>query len=378
MSTYRADVFRIGPMTRHPNADKLSIIKPFGYECLVRTDDFKEGDLAIYFPVDTITNEEPEFAFMGAGKRIKAVRLRGIYSEGLVVKARPGMREGDDAAEVLGVKKYQEPDDEAVAQLPTKKELRVPGIKGWFRRVYFNWRYGHKPLRRPDYFPKFGDPRHLKRYPDEIGPDEYVVVTSKIHGANMGVMWSTEAPPGKLAAIRHAILRFFGCRPGRLLLTSKEMMKDWRGDHWWGKAVRQNGLLAKCQKAPNVAIYGELYGAKVQKGFAYDAGPGEFNFRAFAAFDARSLRWLRPPEFINLADRVGIPTVPMLLNGMMRDIDPRAIAEEDEVEGLRQGTPGAMREGVVISRWFYGAIPGSMLKLISQRYLLRKDATEYK
>src|SRR5690606_14850268 len=63
-----------------------------------KSNNFKVGDLVVYFEVDSVLPERPEFEFLrdrcyvseknsvnGAGFRLKTIRLRGIYSQGLIL-----------------------------------------------------------------------------------------------------------------------------------------------------------------------------------------------------------------------------------------------------------------------------------------------------
>jgi hypothetical protein len=54
MSELHAPVVRIGKVGKHPNADTLSITQAGGFPVIFRTGDFKEGDLAVYVPIDSL------------------------------------------------------------------------------------------------------------------------------------------------------------------------------------------------------------------------------------------------------------------------------------------------------------------------------------
>ena len=53
-STHRVNIVRIDEVLPHPNADTLGIVYIGGYQVVVKLDDFKVGDLAIYIQPDTI------------------------------------------------------------------------------------------------------------------------------------------------------------------------------------------------------------------------------------------------------------------------------------------------------------------------------------
>src|SRR4051812_40930881 len=106
-STHKVEVFRVEHLQKHPNGDFLNILRVFdNYQAVVRISDFKVGDLACYVPPDNILPDKPEYAFLKGRLRIKATRFRGIMSQGLVLPAPKGAKEGDDVAEALGISHY--------------------------------------------------------------------------------------------------------------------------------------------------------------------------------------------------------------------------------------------------------------------------------
>ena len=106
-STHRVEVFRVEYLEKHPNADKLSIMRIFdAYQAVVRIEDYKIGDLACYVPPDNILPDKPEYSWLKGHFRIKATKLRGIVSQGLVLPCPSGYNVGDDVAEFLGITHY--------------------------------------------------------------------------------------------------------------------------------------------------------------------------------------------------------------------------------------------------------------------------------
>ena len=58
------------------------------YRVIVAKDKFQAGELAIYFPVDSVLSEElvKDFGIETYySKKLRAAKLRGIFSEGLLV-----------------------------------------------------------------------------------------------------------------------------------------------------------------------------------------------------------------------------------------------------------------------------------------------------
>src|SRR3990172_141849 len=106
MSRNKVEVVRLGPIVKHENADTLGIVKIWGYTAITRLGDFKEGDLAVYVEPDYVLPDKPEYEWLKGHLRIRAKRLRGVWSQGLLLKAPPGSKEGDDVMALLGIERY--------------------------------------------------------------------------------------------------------------------------------------------------------------------------------------------------------------------------------------------------------------------------------
>ena len=165
MSTHSCDVVEV-KLETHPNADTLSIVRVGGWQCLVRTDDWKDGDLAVYVPPDSIVPQgDPQFEFLGDHRRVKAKKLRGVWSAGLLVPAPEGAQVGEDLMEKLGIEHYEPP---------------LPMSTG-----------GDNVKPPAGVFPVY-DVENFNRYPDVIQPGERVIITEKIHGANARYTWQDD------------------------------------------------------------------------------------------------------------------------------------------------------------------------------------------
>lgn len=114
MSDHSIEVLELDNMETHPNADRLAITRIHGFTCCIQKDDYKLGDLIAYIPPDSLVKlDRPEFAFLKKPEsdktqhRVKVVKLRGVVSQGLVLKAPEGSKVGDDVAELLEIEHYE-------------------------------------------------------------------------------------------------------------------------------------------------------------------------------------------------------------------------------------------------------------------------------
>ena len=118
-----ASVQRIHKIEPIDGADRIELAHVLGWQCVVKKGEFKEGDLGVYFEIDSFLPVKPVFEFlrsssykkselMGEGFRLKTQKMRGVLSQGLllpmsVLENSPKYNLGDDVTEVLGVRKWE-------------------------------------------------------------------------------------------------------------------------------------------------------------------------------------------------------------------------------------------------------------------------------
>lgn len=337
MSTFRVPVVRIKGFGKHPNAETLSITQVEGSNCIFRTGDFKEGDLAVYIPRDAIV---PEWVagtgFLHKDRRVRAIRLRGIYSEGvllpfsvLLTSQRPGdlpvvrvvAHEGDDCSRALGITKYEEP---------------IP--------VHMRGEMEHPLSYAPVYDIESG-----RKHSAIIAPGENVVVTEKLHGTNFRACYDPDR--------------------GFMVGSHNNWWRHSPGNLYW-EAAKQYDLANKLRECPGVVVYGEVYG-QVQD-MKYDSKPGQ---RWLALFDiyGSGRAWLAHHNFRWLANDLGLPVVPTLYEG------PFDLALIEKLSDGKSALASHFREGVVVKPQVERTDPTIgrvILKWVGQTYKLRKNGTE--
>ena len=117
-----ASVVKIVDIQPIPNADAIVVAKVKGWNVVVKRDEFKVGDLAVYYEIDSFLPVRPQFEFlrkssfkrMGSqeGFRLKTIKLRNQLSQGLLTPIPEGIidpKEGDDLTEALDIVKYEPP-----------------------------------------------------------------------------------------------------------------------------------------------------------------------------------------------------------------------------------------------------------------------------
>lgn len=114
--SWKCEVKRVTDIQPIPNADKIVVAFLDHWPVVVKKGDYSIGQLASYFPADSIIPIDLLKAMGLEGRlsgslknRVKAVRLRGQLSVGLVYKAPDGMVEGDAVDAHFGITKYEPP-----------------------------------------------------------------------------------------------------------------------------------------------------------------------------------------------------------------------------------------------------------------------------
>lgn len=355
MSTHEAKVVLIEKIEPHPDPEtvNLGLVRVWDYQVVVNRHQWKEGALAVYIEPDTVVDgNRDEFSFLNGDKeprkhRIKVKRLRGVWSEGLLIPAPAGLNLDDDAWELLSLERY-------VPQMKRRNGSRPANLDSDFSMA---GQWESAPISLP--FGKY-DLENWKKWNkifqieirDESGEivsvaesDEEVFITEKIHGAN-----------AKYAFIDG---RFYcGSRSG----WKKEDEKC----SWWQALYQSPWLKGFLSSNPNIVLFGEIFG-QVQD-LKYGAKKNEIFFRAFDIFLPEERRFMDAKRFHELLD--GDKTAPVLYRG---PYSKEIVLQM--TDGLSM-VPGAnhVREGCVIkpaTEQIHHRLGRVALKNVSNEYLLR-------
>ncbi|MEY9860253.1 RNA ligase (TIGR02306 family) [Catenulispora sp. GAS73] len=353
----------------HPNADALELAQVGLYRAVVAKGAFRSGDYAIYVPEQSVLPagliEELGLTgrLAGSGKdRVKAVRLRGELSQGIVCRpqALDGVdlaaahAAGEDFAELLGVVKWVPP-------VPVSMSGDV--------------------VSAADLLP-WTDIENIARYPGIFEPGEPVSATEKVHGTCCMLTYLAEAGGNGENGDRGKYLvssKGFGSKYLALVESDKNLYWRTARAHRVPEAAAK---IAEAYGARRVGIYGEVYGKGVQD-LAYGANAQDTP--GFAAFDVcvdidGVVRWLGAPEWSQALRDTGleIPQVPTLYEGPYDEALLLALASGEETVS---GTGAHIREGIVVrsQREHANAVVGSRTigKIVSAEYVTRSGGTEY-
>ena len=332
MSIHSVKIIEIGEVRPHDNADRLCIVPIGGWSCVAGKEQFKPGDRAIYIEPDYVVPlDRSEFAFLrkpGSDKaehRLKAIRLRGAVSFGLLIpvpEALGGHATGEDVMDALGIRRYEPP----VKCVSAGLDDGLPEAE--WPQVYSS---------------KF-DVEDLRKHEDIFQEGEPVVLTEKIHGASSRAVWKDG-------------IFYMGSRT--------RWLKPDAPNHWIRAFAAAPQIEEWCRANSETVLYGETFGPVQELKY----GLREPAFAAFAAL--RNGEWVNLPELHSSWIEFGVPRATLIYSGPYSRTKVAELAEGDSL--VPSAPKGHMMEGVVIVPAIErrdDRIGRVCLKLISNRYWL--------
>jgi RNA ligase (TIGR02306 family) len=372
----------------HPDADALEIVKVLGYQAVVRKDTFHSGDLAVYIPEQAVVPmnilqrlnlwdyEKQKGKLAGSkGDRVKAVRLRGVLSQGLLlplVNHSNGtwdlMYQGEEGFQPL---KVQKGTNVTQALKITKWEPKIPAhMAGEVCNL------AGKTLKY--------DIENVKNYPEVfdglVNLNIDVHVTEKLHGTWMCIGIYPEDISDEITDKR-IFVTSKGLSSKGLVFKDNEKNKDNLYMKVFKELYHREGYAETLRNLPNgdlpIFILGEVIGKGVQD---LDYGQSNPTFRIFDIYEGypSTGHYLPHPLIIQLLNsyKLYIPLVPTLYRGK---ITHEKLQELTDGYTSLDGTN--VKEGVVVrtlkNEYRNDKIGRVILKSISDAYLTRKNATEY-
>lgn len=186
-------------------ADKIELAGILGWQCIVKKNEFKVGDLAIYVEIDSIMPaDNPDFAFLESKHyKIKTMKMRGVISQGIIFPLSilhdgKAYVLGDDITDVLKIKQIEDEVPKQQVKDPTAaikqrhKKLFKNKVFLWFMKFKWFRKTVYKllaPKKKPKNFPDWivkTDETRLQNMPFVIDTykDKPMVVTEKIDGTS--------------------------------------------------------------------------------------------------------------------------------------------------------------------------------------------------
>lgn len=355
---YIVTIDKIKPI---PNYDRVEHARVGGWWVIVKKDQFKVGDLAIYIEVDSKVPEKEPFLFLEPKKyRVKTQKMCKVISQGLLMHPddfgwdSSKCQLGEFVTEKLGITYYEPEDNKRKANTGDKYKAmaqRHPDIfkkswakwmmrRGWGKKVMFLF-FGKKKDKKgawPSWIKKTDEERCQNMPWLFPGGDEEFTVTEKIDGTST-----------TFAIYGHGRKQKFYVCSRNVVQDTPEKENWYDGNVYWEMAekynIKENLISLMDGNTEYIILQGETYGAGIQK---RDYSMKDHDFAAFnlivkfenqepVRYDAVAMEKLLTP--------LGIPSVPIL------DTAFKIPETCDELLKIAEGNSaidGKMREGIVI------------------------------
>jgi RNA ligase (TIGR02306 family) len=259
-------------------ADNIEQVVVGGWNAITKKGEFKEGDLTVIATTDAVIPEAFSekmgvTSYLRKGGRVRTVKLRGVYSECLIIPTKyiPGYgdryQDGDDMMEKFGIVKYEPP----VKQIQLASGRKIKWRDNQNFHIYYK-------------FP------NLKNVAGMFTEEDLVEITRKIHGTN-----------ARYGIVRKSKLSFWDKVKKFFRLADKWVDYEYiYGSHNCEKGSDSQGFYStdvwrtiaekysikeklwdyiKSENAEigeGIILYGEIYGAGIQKNYEYGLTDIEF------------------------------------------------------------------------------------------------------
>ena len=378
---------RCGKIEKIEGADNIELMSVLGWKVIVKIGEFHEGDMCVYFEIDSKLPEKEWSEFMASKKyKVKTMKLGkfNVISQGLalpisVFDVEIPNEEGVDVTELLGVtysveedntrksnkvnkdKKYQSMAARN-AKLFKKKPFRWLMRREWGRKLLFMF-FGKKrdnPRDWPTHFPYIHktDEERCENLPWVLGYERPLIVTEKLDGTSTTFILERKG--------RKKFEFYVLSRNVRQADEKQECYHD--HNIYWDMAFKydvENKLREYLMTFPDetyVCVQGESVGTVQGNPLKLK----EDDFYVFNFISSKDGRW----DSVNgktMAESLGFKWVPILDTNYMMPTDMEEFKQFATAKSVVN--PNVMREGVVLR----DPTNDFSFKNVSREYLLKHN-----
>lgn len=318
MSTIVASIEKVIRLDSIEQADKLELATVKGWKVVVKKGTVSVGDLVVFIPIDTIVNiQKPHFSFL-KDERIRTMRIRGVFSQGLILPSTSLEKEIRDAmewtesnssnvADVIGVKKFEK------EQPQQHQQHTVPS-------------YVPFPL---DVIPRTNED-NLQSSPQSVEEiiNKEIYITKKLDGSSMTLLWRDE----RFTVCSRNIVVYDIDGDNEIVRLQHDMvtfvlLHDWRSSF----------------RGKHLGIQGEFCGPKIN---ANRMQLTENIFYVFNLYCLETNKLFTKTDTAHLCEHHGFQTVPILFEGTFTSVwDSVRLQQFANEVTYGKGIPG---EGIVV------------------------------
>lgn len=304
LRNYSATVIKVPKLEKAENSDNLYLLKAHGITSIVDSSWIeREGELALLFPAEVqldpgymsannlyrvkeLNSDVTQAGYIETNRRVRAMKLRGNISNGLVLPLSSlqykeadltgGLQEGDVFDTINGYalcRKYEVPQKPRANRSDAK-------VRKAFKRV------------DTTYLPEHFDTGHWLREEGYVKPYEEVIITQKLHGSSVRL---ANTIVKRQLTWREKVAQKLGVkvsdREYDYVAGSRKVIKDplnpnqnhfYEKDLWTEALEKWGGSIPE-----NFVVFGELVGyvpgtsKQIQPGHTYEAAIGEMNLYVY-------------------------------------------------------------------------------------------------
>jgi RNA ligase (TIGR02306 family) len=334
----------IGEIRPIEGADNIELAMVGGWQAITKKGEYEVGNKVVVATTDAVIPVQLSdlmevTGYLRKGQRVRTVKLRGVYSECLLIPFKylapksleNNVNEGHDMMKMLGITKYEPP--------VKMVEMSVGG-----RKVKYH--------QNPNFHVYYKFP-NLKNVPDLFTEEDKVSITRKLHGTNAryGIVRK------KKLSILDRIKKFFGNKwvefdyvYGSHNVEKGSTSQGFYSTDVWRTVAQEYDIQEKLwnyvkkyftpeRLGSGIVIYGEIYGHGIQKNYEY----GLTDIR-FAGFDVE-IDSVYQPFFTErgVFKELGLPKVDLLYSGLWNKETQDSFVFGNFIEGTK-----VPHEGIVV------------------------------
>jgi RNA ligase (TIGR02306 family) len=263
-------VAKINEVRAIEGADNIELVIAGGWNAITKKGEFREGSLTVIATTDAVIPEKLSESmgvanYLRKGTRVRTVKLRGVYSECLIIPVTyiraKSIVEGKDLMEELGITKYEPP----VKQIQLASGRKIKWRDNQNFHIYYK-------------FP------NLKNVAGMFTQEDEVQITRKIHGTNarFGIVKKSKLTfmdkVKKFFRIADEWVNYEYIYGSHNCEKGSDSQGFYSTDVWrtiaetygikerlWNQAKKYSAE----DLGSGLVLYGEIYGAGIQKNYEY-------------------------------------------------------------------------------------------------------------
>ena len=343
-------------------ADNIELAVVGGWNTITKKGEYGVGDLVVIATTDAVIPQELSDGmgitnYLRKGQRVRTVKLRGVYSECLILGLNipsSKIKEGADCMELLGIFKYEPP------------AIQIQLASGRKFKYHQNPNFG--------VYYKFPN---LKNVAGMFTEEDNVQITRKIHGTNAryGIVKKTKLSfldeVKKFFRIADKLIDYEYVYGSHNVEKGSDSQGFYSTDVWREIAekydiknkLREQALILHegNNLGAGIVIYGEIYGAGIQKNYEY--GLKDIEFAGFDLVQNGKYENAFYTEHMFGEHFMNLPYVPILYTGPWS----QEIQDEFVFNNFIEGTK-VPHEGIVIKH--VSGERNKVAKVINPDYLI--------